>query len=102
MNEIVIGNDIYVSDRGVAIFIPFDVDTRTFSEDEIEQLTNALNTRWAEKHSVRTTEDDPELEEIQYDEERTPLYDADPFCKHVIVTKWDGYKCEKCPGWYCA
>ena len=29
------------------------------------------------------------------------LYDADPKCKHVIITLWSGVKCSKCNGWFC-
>ena len=29
------------------------------------------------------------------------LWDADPKCKHKVVTLWSGVKCTKCGGWYC-
>lgn len=33
--------------------------------------------------------------------ESEELYDADPNCKHNIVSQWSGVKCSKCPGWFC-
>ena len=29
------------------------------------------------------------------------LYNADPKCKHVIVSKESGIECKKCHGWFC-
>jgi hypothetical protein len=33
--------------------------------------------------------------------EELPLYAAEPDCEHVIIVLWSGYKCGKCPGWFC-
>ena len=29
------------------------------------------------------------------------LWDADPNCKHKIVSLWSGVECERCKGWKC-
>ena len=29
------------------------------------------------------------------------LYDADPKCKHIIISEWSGVRCKKCKGWFC-
>lgn len=42
-----------------------------------------------------------ESEELPDLEDECPLYDADPNCKHKIVSLWSGVKCSKCSGWFC-
>jgi hypothetical protein len=29
------------------------------------------------------------------------LYNADPNCKHQVVSLWSGVKCIHCKGWFC-
>lgn len=47
-------------------------------------------------------EDDLEDEDDELDQREYFLYSADPDCEHEIELLWSGYRCTKCPGWYCA
>lgn len=49
----------------------------------------------------KTNEDEDEDEELELDPNDYPLLGADPDCEHDIVLLWSGYKCSKCPGWFC-
>lgn len=76
------------------------------------QQEAALSYRGPENHGQPmddVPEFDVELEEAFREEVRRQasldkmyLYDADPACKHHVVTLWSGVKCTKCHGWYCA
>ncbi len=37
-----------------------------------------------------------------YEETELYLYNADPNCKHEIISLWSGVKCKNCTGWYCS
>lgn len=57
------------------------------------------------KHYLDHCDDDEALTRywkmIEDKEEEEALYNADPNCEHDIVLLWSGYKCAKCPGWFC-
>lgn len=42
-----------------------------------------------------------EFGDVEDNKSSFPLYGADPDCDHKIEILWSGYKCTKCPGWYC-
>lgn len=42
-----------------------------------------------------------EASSLQEAMDKIDLYDADPKCKHHVVTLQSGVKCTKCRGWFC-
>lgn len=41
------------------------------------------------------------MSDLTEEEDEELLYDADPDCKHEVVTLQSGVKCKHCSGWFC-
>lgn len=54
-----------------------------------------------ELHKKLNAMSDNELEKLFEDVPEEELYNADPNCKHEIVSDSSGIRCKKCGGWFC-